>query len=76
VLHESGTYVAFTPAGAELFAWPASGAKIVAGCENHPDRPWQGPQACECVGAGMLCPRCNKVNDGEAPRMLPGFETE
>lgn len=21
-------------------------------CENHPDRPWDGPRACTCGGAG------------------------
>ncbi|QOZ69132.1 hypothetical protein WN72_24535 [Bradyrhizobium arachidis] len=28
-------------------------------CENHPDRPWEGPQACSCGGAGAPCPACN-----------------
>ena len=28
-------------------------------CENHPDRPWEGPRACNCGGAGAPCPACN-----------------
>ncbi|TWB66650.1 hypothetical protein [Bradyrhizobium sacchari] len=25
-------------------------------CENHPDRPWDGPRGCTCGGAGVPCP--------------------
>jgi hypothetical protein len=28
-------------------------------CENHPERPWEGPRACDCGGAGAPCPACN-----------------
>lgn len=28
-------------------------------CEIHPRRPWYGPDACDCGGAGMQCPVCN-----------------
>jgi hypothetical protein len=37
-------------------------------CENHPERPWQGPNACECGGAGMRCPSCNCA-DGHEMRL-------
>ena len=43
-------------------------------CENHPDRPWQGPHACECGGTGMPCPRCNQADESEPPRLPKGFE--
>jgi hypothetical protein len=45
-------------------------------CEDHPKRPWEGPHACGCGGAGMACPVCNAPGDGEAPRMPEGFRTE
>jgi hypothetical protein len=32
-------------------------------CENHPERPWQGPRACPCGAAGALCPDCNTTDD-------------
>jgi hypothetical protein len=42
-------------------------------CETHPDRPSavvsKSPNACHCGGAGMPCPVCNVVEDGE----MPGF---
>jgi hypothetical protein len=44
-------------------------------CENHADRPWEGPHACECGGAGMPCPICNKLGESEPPRLPEGFET-
>jgi hypothetical protein len=41
-------------------------------CENHADRPWEGPHACTCGGAGMPCPICNDTS-----RSPPaGFKTE
>lgn len=43
-------------------------------CENHAERPWEGPHACECGGAGAPCPRCNKADEGEPPRLPKGFE--
>ena len=45
-------------------------------CENHPDRPWEGPRACNCGGAGAPCPACNAAGDGEVPRMPEGFRVE
>ena len=36
-------------------------------CEAHPDRPWNGPNACGCGGAGMACIISN--GDGEKPDM-------
>jgi hypothetical protein len=39
-------------------------------CENHPDRPWQGVNACECGGAGMPCPHCN---EDDPPQLPNGF---
>ncbi|WP_025036151.1 hypothetical protein [Bradyrhizobium sp. DOA9] len=45
-------------------------------CENHPDRPWDGPKACGCGGAGALCPACNVPGEGELPRMPEGFRVE
>ena len=43
-------------------------------CENHLDRPWQGP--CDCGGAGAPCPLCNVPDDEDAPRMPPGFSPD
>lgn len=45
-------------------------------CENHLDRPWEGPRACGCGGAGALCPRCNVSAGDEPPRMPAGFRAE
>lgn len=45
-------------------------------CENHMDRPWEGPHACGCGGAGAPCPNCNRPDDGDAPLMPPGFEAD
>lgn len=45
-------------------------------CENHLNRPWDGPRACTCGGAGAPCPACNTPMDGEAPRMPGGFRVE
>lgn len=42
--------------------------------ENHPDRPWDGPQACD--GAGAPCPACNVPAAGEVPRMPDGYRVE
>ncbi|WP_342733743.1 hypothetical protein [Bradyrhizobium sp. B117] len=44
-------------------------------CENHPERPWEGPKACGCGGAGKLCPVCNRVGPDELPLLPNGFET-
>ncbi|WP_036017752.1 hypothetical protein [Bradyrhizobium sp. WSM1743] len=42
-------------------------------CENHPDRPWDGPKA--CGGAGAPCPVCNNAGPDELPILPKGFET-
>lgn len=31
-------------------------------CEHHRDRPWEGPTACGCGGAGSNC-SCNPDGD-------------
>lgn len=36
-------------------------------CENHRDRPWEGPRACGCGGAGAPCPVCNHGTEPEMP---------
>ena len=38
-------------------------------CENHPTKPWDGPAACGCEGAGMPCPSCNTAGDDSRPRV-------
>jgi hypothetical protein len=45
-------------------------------CENHPAMPWEGPNACNCGGAGMPCPACNEPDRGERPRLPAGFTPE
>jgi hypothetical protein len=40
-------------------------------CENHPDKPWEGPRACGCGGAGMPCPVCNNRFDEDTEPELP-----
>jgi hypothetical protein len=42
-------------------------------CESHPDRPWDGPKACGCGGAGDPCLACNDAAPDEMP-LPPGFE--
>jgi hypothetical protein len=44
-------------------------------CENHPDRPWDGPTACGCGGAGEPCPDCNNAGPDGLPVLPKGFET-
>jgi hypothetical protein len=39
-------------------------------CENHPAKPWDGPSACGCGGAGMPCPACNEHADITVPPTL------
>ena len=41
-------------------------------CENHPKRPWEGPRACACGGAGAPCPACN-VSEVTVPEMPDDF---
>jgi hypothetical protein len=45
-------------------------------CEAHDDRPWDGPAACGCGGAGKPCPACNVSSDDERPRLPAGFTTD
>jgi hypothetical protein len=40
-------------------------------CEVHDNRPWLGEHG--CGAAGMPCPRCNKIKDGEYPALPAGF---
>lgn len=39
-------------------------------CENHPDRPSEGPNACQCGGAGKPC-RCNQLRKASGPDSRP-----
>jgi hypothetical protein len=43
-------------------------------CENHPTKPWLGDHACECGGAGMPCPVCNRSDADNPPELPEGFE--
>ena len=45
-------------------------------CENHPAKPWDGPAACGCGGAGMPCPACNVPDLDNRPRLPAGFEPD
>jgi hypothetical protein len=45
-------------------------------CEAHPDRPWEGPNACGCGAPGAPCPACNKPDDNSSPALPVGFEVE
>jgi hypothetical protein len=45
-------------------------------CETHPDKPWEGEEACTCGGAGAPCPECNMPKKGEFLRMPEGFRTD
>jgi hypothetical protein len=36
-------------------------------CENHPDRPWEGANACTCAGAGAPCPDPGGTNGATRP---------
>jgi hypothetical protein len=42
-------------------------------CEEHPWRPWEGENACDCGAAGMPCPICNTA---EPPQMPDGFKAD
>jgi hypothetical protein len=42
-------------------------------CEDHRDRPWEGPRACTCGGAGAQCPVCNPADEDNPPAMPEGF---
>jgi hypothetical protein len=42
-------------------------------CEYHPDRPWEGPHACDCGGAGAPCPICNGTDADSIPEMPEDF---
>jgi hypothetical protein len=45
-------------------------------CEEHPGRPWEGPNACPCGAPGAPCPWCNMPAEGETPRMPDGFKVD
>jgi len=45
-------------------------------CETHIAKPWEGPKACGCGGAGAPCGRCNTSVDDEWPRLPDGFKTD
>jgi hypothetical protein len=45
-------------------------------CEDHPDRPWDGPKARGYGGAGMPCPSCNVSNEDNPPRLPAGFQRD
>ena len=36
-------------------------------CEDHPQRPRDGPRACGCGAAGMPCPRCAPDDGWDKP---------
>jgi hypothetical protein len=57
-LHESGTYVKFTPDrhGAVRLMECALCEDTGWVCENHHETPWDGEHACTCGGARMPCP--------------------
>src|SRR5690606_1390172 len=42
-------------------------------CEHHVNRPFNGPKACGCGGAGMPCIVCN--GDGERPDVSRVFRS-
>jgi hypothetical protein len=42
-------------------------------CENNPQRPWDGPRAWPCGGAGMPCRGCNPIDEGTLLRLPSGF---
>jgi hypothetical protein len=44
-------------------------------CEAHPDKPWEGEEACTCGDIGAPCPECNVPEKGEFPRLPDGFKT-
>jgi hypothetical protein len=44
-------------------------------CEDHRSKPWHGPRACGCGGAGVPCPKCNVANADNPPRLPADFET-
>jgi hypothetical protein len=45
-------------------------------CESHPAMPWDGPNACNCGGAGMPCPSCNPSDRDHPPRLPKGFRRD
>ncbi len=44
-------------------------------CENHEDKPWDGPNACKCGGAGMPCLKCNPCDGKTPPKELADSTT-
>jgi len=49
-------------------------------CEVHPNEPWGGDHSKRCDGAGMPCPDCNELHEGERPDMgddfIPAFDRD
>ncbi|WP_156526917.1 hypothetical protein [Bradyrhizobium sp.] len=43
-------------------------------CESHPERPWDGPNACGCGAAGDPCPDCNDAAPGDMPLLPKGLD--
>jgi len=43
-------------------------------CVLHRERPWSGPGACGCGGAGVPSPRCNAAEGDDLPKMPKGFK--
>ena len=57
--------------GLVIICWRCDGSGWV--CESHPERPWQGAQACGCGAAGMQCLLCNPSDGLTPPRMPADF---
>jgi hypothetical protein len=38
-------------------------------CENRPNKPWLGENACGCGGAGEPCPICNHPDEDTLPEL-------
>ena len=70
-LHQSGTYVKLTQAGADFFARLIASRCEDCGwvCQNHPEQRWQGLHACDCDDAGAPCPARNSATGDEMLRL-------
>ena len=54
-----------------MVCWRCDGCMWI--CEEHPDGPWEGRDACGCGAAGAPCPICNT---SDLPEMPPGFDVD
>jgi len=45
-------------------------------CEDHPDKPWDGEDACGCGAAGMPCPVCNPADADHPPKPPAGMTVQ